>query len=161
VKDDEASRLAEGYIFLRNLEHRIQIVEGRQSQAIPAKEAELERLARMMGFSDSDGKKAAQFFWEEYRKKTSAIHEIYRSLFYTGEEEAGKVSDDVMIVFSPDMTEEETITRLGSLGFKDATRAYASLSHIRTGPSFTRLGPKTQMLLQRLSPVFSRERQRP
>ena len=157
VKADEASRLADGYIFLRNLEHRIQIVDGRQSQAIPAKEEELERLARMMGFSDSPdsgGRKASEFFREEYKKKTSAIHEIYRSLFYKSEDEAGTVSNDVMILFSPEMTEEETVERLTALGFKNASGAYASLDHIRSGPSFTRLGPKTQMLIAKLSPVF-------
>lgn len=160
VKADEASRLADGYIFLRNLEHRIQIVEGRQSQAIPAKEAELERLARMMGFSDSPGtpdsseKKAARFFWEEYREKTSAIHDIYRSLFYKSEDEAGTVSDDVMVLFSPDMTGDDAAERLKGLGFREPAGAWASLNHIRTGPSFMRLGSKTQMLLQRLSPVF-------
>ncbi len=154
VKDGEASRLADGYVFLRNLEHRIQIVEGRQSQAIPAKEAELERLARMMGFSDTADKKAARFFWEEYREKTSAIHEIYRSLFYRSEDEAGAISDEVMVIFSPEMTGEEAVERLKALGFRNAAGARASLDHIRSGPSFTRLGPKTQMLLGRLLPVF-------
>ncbi|MBI5469596.1 MAG: bifunctional [glutamate--ammonia ligase]-adenylyl-L-tyrosine phosphorylase/[glutamate--ammonia-ligase] adenylyltransferase, partial [Deltaproteobacteria bacterium] len=56
IKESEAAVLREGYVFLRNLEHRIQIVEGRQTQMIPPRPAELERLARMMGFRDIEGR---------------------------------------------------------------------------------------------------------
>ena len=35
IKEEEESALRQAYVFLRDLEHRIQIVEGRQSQAIP------------------------------------------------------------------------------------------------------------------------------
>lgn len=41
INENEAGVLKDGYVFLRRLEHRIQIVEGRQSQAIPGTQGSL------------------------------------------------------------------------------------------------------------------------
>jgi glutamate-ammonia-ligase adenylyltransferase len=43
--------LREAYLFLRDVEHRIQMVGDRQTHVLPAKEAEALRIARMMGFA--------------------------------------------------------------------------------------------------------------
>jgi glutamate-ammonia-ligase adenylyltransferase len=108
LADIDARDLTQGYIFLRNLEHRIQIVEGRQTQAIPARPEELERLARMMGFRDTEVKKAGQHFWEEYKKKTKRVYEIYRSLFYTPKEGLlTEVPEEVLVLFSPGIGDEQ------------------------------------------------------
>lgn len=152
IKGDEASALRQGYIFLRNLEHRIQIVEGRQTQALPARAEELERLARMMGFKDGAGKSASALFLEEYRKRTASVHEVYRSLFYRagGKEEPAEVLE----LFSPDMTVEEAGARLTRLGFKDPSAAWKNLSLLKTRPPYARLSAKAHLLLQRLAPGF-------
>ncbi|MBI5827446.1 MAG: bifunctional [glutamate--ammonia ligase]-adenylyl-L-tyrosine phosphorylase/[glutamate--ammonia-ligase] adenylyltransferase [Deltaproteobacteria bacterium] len=152
IKEDEAASLRQGYVFLRNLEHRIQIVEGRQTQAMPARAEELERLARMMGFKDTAGKLASALFLEEYRKRTAFVHEVYRSLFYRagGKEEP----EEVLELFSPDMTGEEAGARLERLGFKDPATAWKNLSLLKTRPPYARLSAKARMLLQKLAPGF-------
>ncbi|OGP24780.1 MAG: hypothetical protein A2X99_00310 [Deltaproteobacteria bacterium GWB2_55_19] len=153
MKKEEAETLTQGYVFLRELEHRIQIVEGAQSQAIPARKNELERLARMMGFKDMDEKKAGEFFWEEYKKTTSAIHEIYRSLFYKSDEGV-EVPKEIQLLFLPEISEMEATETLSALGFKDGTAAYKNLVLIRTGPPFVHLNAKTRVILQKLGPLF-------
>ncbi|MBI5588578.1 MAG: bifunctional [glutamate--ammonia ligase]-adenylyl-L-tyrosine phosphorylase/[glutamate--ammonia-ligase] adenylyltransferase [Deltaproteobacteria bacterium] len=154
IKDFEAATLKAGYIFLRNLEHRIQVVEGRQSQAIPPRPHELERLARMMGFRDIDGRMAGTYFWEEYKKKTNAVHEVYRSLFYRSEEEAVEVPPDILALLSPDITEEEAGDRLKALGFRDAKEAFKNMTLLRTGPAYMHLSARARVILQKLAPVF-------
>ncbi|MBI5492345.1 MAG: bifunctional [glutamate--ammonia ligase]-adenylyl-L-tyrosine phosphorylase/[glutamate--ammonia-ligase] adenylyltransferase [Deltaproteobacteria bacterium] len=154
LKDTEAGRLREGYIFLRRLEHRIQIVEGRQTQAIPARAEELERLARMMGFKDTAEKKAGEFFWEEYKEVTSSIHEVFRSLFYRSEEEALQHPKDILILLSVDITEAEAREKLSGLGFKDTESAFKNLSLLKTGPPFVHLSARARVLFQRLAPGF-------
>ncbi len=153
IKKDEARVLSEGYVFLRDLEHRIQIVEGRQSQAIPARKDELERLARMMGFSDTGEKKAGEFFWEAYKERTDSIHEVYRSLFYKSDEGVG-VPKEIQLLFLPDISEVEAAGTLSALGFKDTAAAYKNLVLIRTGPPFIHLSAKARVLLQKLGPLF-------
>lgn len=152
IKEDEAAGLRQGYVFLRNLEHRIQIVEGRQTQALPARAEELERLARMMGFKDTAGKLASGLFLDEYRKRTASVHEVYRSLFYRtdGKEEP----EAVLELFSPDMTVEEAGARLSKLGFKDPATAWKNLLLLKTRPPHARLSAKAHLLLQRLAPGF-------
>jgi len=153
IKKDEAQRLTNGYIFLRDLEHRIQIVEGAQSQAIPAKEEALERLARMMGFTARAGTKAAPAFRDEYKAVTSGVHNVFRSLFYRSEE-AEETPRELQMLLSPELPKEEALSRLGELGFKDPEGAYKNLALLREGPQFVHLSARARVILQKLAPVF-------
>jgi glutamate-ammonia-ligase adenylyltransferase len=153
IKEDEERLLRDAYRFLRDLEHRIQIVEGRQSQAIPPSPDALERLARMMGFKDAAGKKAGEFFWEEYRKTTHTVHEIFRSLFYASEE-AAEVPSHIRALLSPDLPEADAQEMLAEIGFRDTEKAAKNLALIREGPSFVHLSPKARVILQKLGPRF-------
>ncbi len=150
LKEKGARELREGYIFLRRLEHRIQIVEGRQSQMIPAVPEELERLARMMGFRDGPQKKAGEYFWEEYKKITSSIHDIYRSLFY--KEVKKEIPGHILELLSPEVSEEEASLKLKELGFKDTKEAYRNLTLLRRLEPSARLSGRTRLLLQKLAP---------
>jgi glutamate-ammonia-ligase adenylyltransferase len=153
IKEDEERSLKAAYVFLRDLEHRIQIVEGRQSQAIPASPEALERLARMMGFKDTEGKKAGEFFWEEYRRVTHTVHEIFRSLFYASEE-AGEVPAHIRVLLSPDLPAIDAQDMLADLGFREPETAAKNLALLREGPSFIHLSPKARVILQKLAPRF-------
>ncbi|MBI5887882.1 MAG: bifunctional [glutamate--ammonia ligase]-adenylyl-L-tyrosine phosphorylase/[glutamate--ammonia-ligase] adenylyltransferase [Deltaproteobacteria bacterium] len=157
-----AATFRDGYVFLRRLEHRIQIVEGAQSQAVPKHAAELRRLARMMGFKDAPGKSAVDAFQEEYDGMTGAVHEVYRSLFYKSEEGPPEVPDEIRILFSDPrfrhagagITEDDANARLQALGFKDASAAYKNLCLLKDAPARMRIGSKGQMRLERLLPAF-------
>ena len=49
-----AQELSEAYLFMRRVENRIQMVGDQQTHIIPAESEELDRLARLCGFSDTD-----------------------------------------------------------------------------------------------------------
>jgi len=153
IKEDEEKLLAAAYRFLRDLEHRIQIVEGRQSQAIPPSAEALERLARMMGFRDEKGRRAGEFFWEEYRKVTREVHEVFRSLFYASEE-AAEVPAHIRALMSPELPEAETQDLLAEMGFRDTEAAAKNVALLRQGPLFVHLSPKARVILQKLGPRF-------
>lgn len=155
LEKDEADVLKDAYVFLRTLEHRIQIVEGRQTQAIPAEEEELVRLARMMGFKDTADKKAGRHFWDKYRTITSGVHAIYRSLFYKPPDELYKgIPDELLALFSPDMSDHEAMRTLSEAGFRDAGAALDNVKRLKQGPGLTRLSSRSMLYLQRLAPVF-------
>jgi [glutamine synthetase] adenylyltransferase / [glutamine synthetase]-adenylyl-L-tyrosine phosphorylase len=46
------ARLGDAYVFLRNLEHRLQYVDDAQTQALPTTEMEQARIAQTMNFTD-------------------------------------------------------------------------------------------------------------
>jgi glutamine synthetase adenylyltransferase len=74
--------LSEAYLFLRRLEHRIQLVHQRQTQQLPSQEDERERIARSLGFADSD-KAAHQTLKETLDTIRDQVHHIYENLFFT------------------------------------------------------------------------------
>ena len=61
---DEGAELAEAYRFLRNVEHKIQIVHQRQTHVVPKDAREQETLARRLGYHGAD---AVARFWTRPR----------------------------------------------------------------------------------------------
>ncbi|MBI5236695.1 MAG: bifunctional [glutamate--ammonia ligase]-adenylyl-L-tyrosine phosphorylase/[glutamate--ammonia-ligase] adenylyltransferase [Deltaproteobacteria bacterium] len=155
IEKDEAYALKEAYVFLRTLEHRIQIVEGSQTHSIPAGDKELNRLARMISSKDTADKKTVQRLWDRYRTTTTGVHAIYRSLFYKPPDEMYKdISTDILALFSPDISDVDAMRTLSGMGFKDAGAALAEVKRLKEGPGLTRLSGRSMLYLQRLAPVF-------
>ena len=50
MKAETAQRLAEGYVFLRRVEHRIQYLDDQQTHVLPTADGDLSWIARSMGF---------------------------------------------------------------------------------------------------------------
>lgn len=66
--------LVEGYIFLRTVEHFLQMLHYRQIHHLPANEADLRQLARRLGFR---GEKPEQALIERYEAHRNAVRAIY------------------------------------------------------------------------------------
>ncbi|MBI3753232.1 MAG: bifunctional [glutamate--ammonia ligase]-adenylyl-L-tyrosine phosphorylase/[glutamate--ammonia-ligase] adenylyltransferase, partial [Deltaproteobacteria bacterium] len=137
------------YIFLRNLEHRIQIVEGRQTQVIPAKAAEIERLARMLGFKDT------KQFWNEYKKQTGLVHEIYDALFFKASKELEQgISKDVRLILGEELEKKDVLEILSKAGFHEPKTAYKNLKLLRDGHPFAHFPARAKILLKKIAPFL-------
>ncbi len=155
IEDKDAGALTEAYIFLRNLEHRIQIVEGRQSHTIPEDGREVQRLAKMMGFQDNSGRKASEALMERYRQVTGQVHETFENLFYQSSRSiTDEIPSDTLLLFSPDMGEEEGVERLDKLGFREPIRGWEGVKLLRDAPPFAHLSPRAHLLLGRIAPFL-------
>jgi glutamate-ammonia-ligase adenylyltransferase len=53
VKPETAAEMIEAYRFLRVIEHRLQMIEDRQTQTLPTAPAELEAFALFAGFDST------------------------------------------------------------------------------------------------------------
>ncbi len=73
--------LADGYVFLRAVEHYLQLMHYRQTSTLPQKPAELAHFARRLGFTGPD---AGTQFLARYEEQRSALRAVY--LRYLGEE---------------------------------------------------------------------------
>ena len=71
---DDYRVLADGYVFLRTIEHHLQMMHYRQTHALPDDEEALIHLARRLGFSGSE---AGQRFLAHYEQHRAAIREVY------------------------------------------------------------------------------------
>ncbi|HEY0818714.1 MAG TPA: bifunctional [glutamate--ammonia ligase]-adenylyl-L-tyrosine phosphorylase/[glutamate--ammonia-ligase] adenylyltransferase, partial [Rhizobacter sp.] len=54
MKPESAKRLAEAYVFLRRVEHRIQFLDDQQTHVLPTADGDLGWIARSMGFTCSE-----------------------------------------------------------------------------------------------------------
>ena len=52
IDGDDAEALARGYTLLRTIEHRVQMIDDRQTHALPPQPEALDRVARLHGLSD-------------------------------------------------------------------------------------------------------------
>src|SRR3989441_6629382 len=74
INREVAGQLSEAYVFLRNLEHKLQIVHHLQTHEIPADPLEVEKCARRMHMPLEE-------FQTALEKHRSAVQRIFRDLF--------------------------------------------------------------------------------
>lgn len=104
-----ADELIDAYWFLRNVEHRIQMVHDEQTHLLPETEAELKRIAYMLGFEDTDS------FAKQFSRVLRTVERRYAQLF---EQEAKLSSETGNLVFTGQQDDPDTLQTLKKLGFE-------------------------------------------
>ncbi|MBL4634320.1 MAG: bifunctional [glutamate--ammonia ligase]-adenylyl-L-tyrosine phosphorylase/[glutamate--ammonia-ligase] adenylyltransferase, partial [Kofleriaceae bacterium] len=72
--EEDCQLLIEGYHFLRRLEHRLRIVHDRSEHYFPDDPIELDKLARRIGYPDSD------LLREDLQRWKTDIHQAYKRI---------------------------------------------------------------------------------
>lgn len=101
--------LTAAYWFLRDVEHRIQMVRDEQSHKLPTTEAELKRIALMAGFED------VTKFSARMDIVLRTVERCYARLFEKGGDIAG---DAGVLVFTGSKDDSRTLERLSEMGFE-------------------------------------------
>jgi len=144
--------LHEAYIFLRNTEHRIQVVQERQTQNLPTGDAERLLLARRCGFATREP------FEEKLEEVRSAVSGIYRELFYSPEEEeAQEIRPEIRYMLDADAEPDMVKDLLEERGFSNPDAAYEILLVLRKGPASKPLTERVQRQLDRIAPFMLQE----
>ncbi|MFN0169777.1 MAG: glutamine-synthetase adenylyltransferase [Bryobacteraceae bacterium] len=81
LSPNEYSRLASAYEFYRNLEHRLQFVDDRQTHTLPADRESLEVLARKMPHSPGETP-GAESLEKRLRDYQADVRELYERVIY-------------------------------------------------------------------------------
>jgi len=117
--------LSRAYVFLRDVEHRLQLPGDRQTHELPAPSdarARL-RLARLMGCADAAGLDAA------LAGHRDAVHDRFRRLLGTAADEHPH-RPEVALAISGDAGDDERDRALSSMGFSDAVLARTALDRL-------------------------------
>jgi glutamate-ammonia-ligase adenylyltransferase len=77
ISVEERDQLAQAYIFLRNVENKLQMVHDAQTHSLPREREELNTCARLLGYSNNDHGLAAEQFLLEYRHHTGQVNRIF------------------------------------------------------------------------------------
>jgi glutamate-ammonia-ligase adenylyltransferase len=117
---NETTRLAldEAYVFLRMLEHRLQMVRDEQTHTVPRDGEGFARIARLMGYAEPDR------FAADLRATLEAVARRYSELFRDAPELSGRTGS---LVFTGGEDDPETLETLRRLGFKDPEHVTATV----------------------------------
>lgn len=148
----EGEALIEAYRFLRNVEHKIQIVSQRQTHRIPSDPREEETLARRLGFLGDDSRDR---FWAAWRHHTSVVRNAFDQLFYEAEgQRRSQTSPEVERLLQALEDRKQAVAMLRSLGFSDPETSYEHLRLLRDGPPSSPSTPRRRQVLYELAPVL-------
>jgi glutamate-ammonia-ligase adenylyltransferase len=150
-----AERLAADYRFLRDVEHKLQIVDERQTQLIPDDPPEVLALARRLGFTGPDADHA---FWTAHAEHTGAVQAAFDALFHGAEMDRRREEKPEIGALIEELEHEErALWRLGRLGFRDLEAAYRDLRLLRDGPPHARASARRRQALTALAPALLAE----
>ncbi len=150
----EAQALAEAYRFLRNVEHKIQLVDERQTQVIPTGEAELQ-LARRLGYGTRDPATALERFQVDRKRYMGAVHASFAALFYSARETIERDTDARLVDLLAQLEDEvHAREELHALGFRDLAGGLTSLRLLRDGASSSPATPRRKKLLLEVAPAL-------
>lgn len=152
---DEAERLAGWYRFLRDVEHKLQIVEERQTQLVPSDADERTRLARRMGFCGADG---LERFDATLAARTQGAHAAFASLFHAASEEREREPrPEIASLLDPQLDDAAARDQLAALGFRDLDAAVTDLVLLRDGPRHAPAQVRRRQALAQLGPTLLAE----
>jgi glutamate-ammonia-ligase adenylyltransferase len=155
ITDDDHRKLSEAYRFLRTVEHRIQVVQERQTHNLPAKQEELWALARRCGFLRPNGPERFLETLEEHRGNVSAI---YGNLFHTRDEKLKQDVDPQVLLFLDTNADADLVKdMLTERRFEDVERAYENLQSLRRGPESGNLTERGRRILEKIAPLLLQE----
>ncbi len=109
IDEKTCEELISAYWFLRDIEHRVQMVRDEQTHVLPTTEAELKRIAYMMGFADTAS------FSSELSRVLKTVEKRYARLF---EQEARLSTESGNLVFTGRNDDPDTLDTLKKLGFQ-------------------------------------------
>ncbi len=155
VEPGLAATLAAAYRFLRDVEHKLQIVEERRTQLVPGDPEALLALARRLGFR---GAAAVAEFEAALARHGAAVHEAFAALFHGAEAERQRGAAPELALLIDELDQPESaLWRLGQLGFRDLESAYHELRLLRDGPPHAPASARRREALARLAPALLTE----
>lgn len=125
---EACAQLEDSYRFLRQVEHRIQMVNDRQTHNLPEQPAGMAHIAGFLGFPD------APSFATTFLRHVASVRANYRAVFEHVPDLPDASGLEAELDFRGDDPEPAaTVAALHALGFKDHRRIIASVRHWLAG----------------------------
>ncbi|MBN2022459.1 MAG: bifunctional [glutamate--ammonia ligase]-adenylyl-L-tyrosine phosphorylase/[glutamate--ammonia-ligase] adenylyltransferase [Pirellulales bacterium] len=128
LNNQERTFLEDNYTFLRNIEHRLQILFDLQTHLLPESPDELRKLALRMGYPEGPGRSALEAFEADYRQRTALNRRILDHLLHDAFPDDDRTEAEVDLVLDPRPPDERIVEVLGKYPFRDVKQAYRNLS---------------------------------
>lgn len=107
VEAAKAETLKKAYVFLRTLEHRLQMIDDEQTHDVPETDEGIARISAFMGFA------SVAEFEKTLLQELAAVHDIFAASFRSAE----KLGDSGNLVFTGVTHDPDTLATLTALGY--------------------------------------------
>jgi len=142
----DAKALGDAYIFLRDVEHRLQMESNLQTHTIPANRHAQERLARLMGFATL----------KQFSAAHGKLRDFVAAIFDKVLRAPGKPGKSSDLPQEFEGREAQWKQILSHHRFRDADKALRMLREFVEGPGYVHVSPRTRELALKLLPrLFS------
>lgn len=158
ISAQEKNKLIEAYRFLRQVEHKVQMVQEAHAHSIPDGDDEETALARRLGYTRKGKQSEREGFWQDHRVHTTTVRSIFDRLFYGAQKEiAGEGASEFGTIWN-DLDQQEVIVKeLEKAGFRDPIKAYENLLEVRDGETYAPPSPRRLKLMRTLGPALITE----
>jgi glutamate-ammonia-ligase adenylyltransferase len=141
LPEQAARELAEAYLFLRRVEHRLQYLDDRQTHTLPSDEGDRARVATMCGFDSWDA------FAHALQAQRGRVTRHFQAVFAEAQENgAGELWQD---------DREAAAQALAARGYRDPAESAARLSAVRTSQRYQNLPKDSRRRFDALVPALA------
>ncbi|MDG1859357.1 MAG: hypothetical protein P8I94_09650, partial [Emcibacteraceae bacterium] len=148
VSAEENETLQEAYIFLRTLEHRLQMINDDQTHEIPTSEDDLLRISKFMGFE----------FFADFEvavlKRLKAVNQLFNTLLHDTHQT--DIDDDETLSFPLDKYHPATLKAITEAGFHDEKKTYELIQGWMIGRYRACRTERARNILKKLTPEILR-----
>lgn len=144
--EQEVEQLQHAYVFLRNLEHRLQYLDDAQTHTLPANEEDRLTIAKMAGFDDIPALMA------ELQIQRSIVAKQFDDMFSEkkpaqAEEDSTVSGQDLSAVLTDGDTEEAITAHLTALQYDNPLIAARRLTNLWTSPRLQAMSESSRNLM--------------
>lgn len=141
IDRNDGDELREAYVFLRRVEHHVQLVDEQQVHVVPEDRRARETLARVLGFRATRHGDAVDALDQRLVEEQLSVRLIHERIYFRPLLEAFSGSDGAL-------TPQAATTRLAAFGFTDAKRTQAAVRELTRGLN------RSSRLMQQLLPLL-------
>lgn len=138
IRQQDAVDLAEAYRWLRDVEHRIQLYDLRQTHTLPSDPEGRARIAKALGLRDDAADTALARFERTLVERRSLVRTIHERLFYR----------PLLEAFASAAADPRADRQAAAFGFTDSEATRGALQDLTTGLS------RRSRLMQQLLPLM-------
>jgi [glutamine synthetase] adenylyltransferase / [glutamine synthetase]-adenylyl-L-tyrosine phosphorylase len=140
--------LTEAYIFLRNLEHRLQYVEDAQTQELPKSDEARARIALAMNFANWDG------LLNVLERHREDVDRHFREVFSDPDEQQNSLQTNQAIeIWQGSVPELAIINHLRNLGYIDTQETLRRLNALQQSSRYKQLPELSRQRFNALMPA--------
>jgi glutamate-ammonia-ligase adenylyltransferase len=144
VTPEVVADMGAAYRYLRTLEHRLQMIDDKQTQTLPTNPQQLAEIAAFMGAADADA------FAAELTGHLQTVEHHYAGLF----EDAPPLGAGGNLVFTGGENDPETVHTITEMGFANADAVCSTIRGWHHGRVRATRSTRARELLTELTPAL-------